>query len=147
MDTREISQLIERVSENVTKMGEGTLITHEWLVESLNVDRRKQKEKYYGLVGKLKRNLEKHYNIFLTTEHKQGYRYTIHGDEHKSCEGQCNKGIKGFLKGVRRFNFIDLDKIKDPVKKTKTLESSQRCASLAGLVKLGMPKVQQKISQ
>lgn len=137
MDTRSVSKLIGEVAKTISGIAQGTTITHLSFEEMLGVQYRKDNQKYFNLIGKLNKELQAQYGLFLKNERKVGYSIALPGDEIDLCIGEFNAGKKKMWRAVARTNLIRVDRITDPVKRVRTITEAQKRANLMGLLRAG----------
>jgi len=129
---------ISEAAEAISKMAEGTTLTHLALSDMLG--ERPRTQAYYSMVRRLKNELMREYSIFLGTEIKIGYRIAEPGTEIDILDRKCKRAVKQYFKSVMEMEYIDLDKIKDETSKQRTIRITQDRANVKGLLKLGEPR-------
>lgn len=140
MDTREVNRLINEAAKNISSIAPGTTIPHLSMGELLGVQRHADKEKYYNMVGKLKKELQSVYGLFLRTETKIGYSIVMPGDEIDLCLGEFNAGKKKMWRATARTSCIRIDNIIDDAKRAQTISKAQKMANILGLLRFGQDR-------
>lgn len=129
---------ISEAAEAISKMAEGTTLTHLALSDMLG--ERPKTQAYYSMVRRLKNELMREYSIFLGTEIKVGYKIAESGTEVDIPDSKCKRATNQYVRAVKEMQYIDLDKIKDDVLKQRTVRIAQDRANLIGLLNLGKPR-------
>jgi hypothetical protein len=129
---------ISEAAEAISKMAEGTTLTHIVLSEML--EERPRTQAYYSMVRRLKNELMREYAIFLGTEIKVGYRIAESGTEIDIPDSKCKRAVNQFVKAVREMQYINIEIIKDEILKQRTIRIVQDRANVIGLLRLGEPR-------
>ena len=140
MDSRSINVIIDEAMRKIIEIEPGTIIPHLVLSELLDINYAEERDKYYGLVSRLKKELIRNHGIFLKTEHKMGYSLSKRGEEIDLCYGEMVSGVKKVGRAVSKTAFIRVDEIKDSQNRERTIVTAQKMANTFGLLRLGQPK-------
>ena len=135
--SRETSALVAQVAENINNMKPGTVLTHLQMSEMLDVNYKKEMSKYHARMGSVRSVLKNQYQIFLESLHGAGYQIMQPGEEIRVCKNRVGRGVKQVVRGIRDTAQIPVDRIKDPEKKTYTIQEAQKMGNLLGLLKAG----------
>lgn len=142
----ESQRLVNEAVQNILKIEAGTVIHHLILENMLDVSRKTEKTRYYGLVRRVKNALIADHGIFLAVEPRIGYRIARPGEEIDVADMHCTRAIKAYRRGVVLSGAIRTDNIKDEGKKARTIAIAQARANTLGLLKLGGDDVKKAIS-
>lgn len=135
MDSRVINQLVEIAAQAIYGKEPGTVLTHAWMSNELNVNTGTRQ--YYQIVGLVKRRLEKS-GVFLKTRHTQGYEIAEPSEQIGLCEGEYIRGIKMQGRAVAKANHIAYDKLAEDVR-NDAIQRTQRMANVLSMIERALP--------
>jgi len=125
MDSANVQKIVSEAVDKIRAVANGTIVTHLTLEEMTGVSRAKEPQRYYRIVSKIKKELQRDCGLFLSTEQKLGYKITERGKEIDLCDGKYLKGIKQSVKAISEMQYIRVDEINNETLRNRTIQVAQ----------------------
>ncbi len=129
-------QIIDNAALHISKTPPRTIIPNEVMDEILETKDLSRGTRY-SRVRDVKDVLMAKYGLFLDSQSGSGYYVVPSGEEITLPEEKVRRASLQVRKAAAECLCIRLDKIADPELRIRTIERSQRIASIAGMYELG----------
>lgn len=131
-----LTQIKADAAAAIAQMGYGTRISHDAM--STLVESRPGTNAYRGRVSDVRDILRSQYHMWICTIPSEGFEIVPPENVIRECENEFYRGVNYIWRGTLHSKDIDTDLISDPQKRASTIETAQKMAALAGMLKHGL---------